>query len=95
MKRLPSTKTDDGFMDTIPSKPMELGPVETVPGALWAQVDGEDGQCSVCVTENGGSASMTLNTKTQRISVQFSDAALLAIAAILSAARRSIRRKVS
>ena len=83
-KPLRFTKTGD-FVDTVPTAAGELDDVRTVPGALWAQADGEGGQCGVCVTPEGA-GSLTLNSGGQRMTLRVSQGAMAALSAMLAAA---------
>lgn len=65
----------------------ELADVPTVPGSLWAQVDGEGSQCGVCVTQEGTGA-LTISTATQRLTLHVSQVAMVALSAMTAAAAK-------
>lgn len=76
------------FTDTVPDG---LADVPTVPGALWAQADGEDGQFGICVTLEGA-GSFTINTAAQRLTVQVSQTTMVAVSAMSAAAAKAMAR---
>lgn len=92
-KPLRFTKTGD-FIDTVPTADGDLEEVRTVPGALWAQVDGEDGQCGVCVTREGA-GSLTINMGAQRMTLRMSQNAMAALSAMLAAAASAMAKFIT